>query len=569
MNIKNFEDYISKPVFVKAKAYYHKGWVIDLTKGEEGKWSALVKDKQVYEVQITLKDQYDIIYVHCNCRNKNQMCGHVAAVLYEIDEEIIFGDEEEEEEPYSEEMKQLIYQIPEKELREYILEYASRDQSFRNDLSIDFSDYLPEDIQPKYIRMVSELFEDATDSFGFIDIDDADEVITGIENLFAKAEEHLEKKNPGEAFAIVSAIAPECMEYIESEDDLKEIGNPVQSAFDIIGRILNSNPRSELKKEIFDWLIDLAKQNFPDYYEEYPEELLVRHATTKEHIRKVLQLLDEQLKALPEKQDWFSKHKKEMYLYLKTQLYERTGEQEKADRIINDNLNIIEFRERIVDREIEKGNLQKAIDLTEQGIQIARQQDIRGVVTEWKDRLLSLYQRLNDSNNTRKLAFELFLNTLFNPMEYYEIYKQTFSAAEWSEEKYNVIKKLEKEDEDPPEFGPSGYPLLPMAYIEEGMWNRLIMWMKQSPNIYVLNEYLPYLREKYPEDLLYLFREAILVEARRASKRNEYRNLTAFLDKMGTIPGGKEETKKLAGELMQKYSNRPAMKDELRNAGYL
>ena len=182
--------------------------------------------------------------------------------------------------------------------------------------------------------------------------------------------------------------------------------------------------------------------------------------------------------------------------------------------------------------------------------------------------MLEIYQQQNEKKHIRNLALDLFVNDSFNPEEYYEIYKKTFTEEEWKDEKYRLARQLEEYDEGPPKFGFSDFTPLTIMYVEEQMWDRLIMWIKQSPNIYVLNEYLPYLREKYPNDLLYLFREAILRQAKRASQRNEYRKLTAFLEKMATIPGGKDKAKELADELLQEHSNRPAMQDEFRKAGY-
>ncbi|MFO7822129.1 MAG: hypothetical protein R6V56_08785 [Lentisphaeria bacterium] len=222
----------------------------------------------------------------------------------------------------------------------------------------------------------------------------------------------------------------------------------------------------------------------------------------------------------------------------------------------------------MVDRHLKKGNLQKAIEMIKEGVEIAEKEDLPGVVINWKEQLLNIYQKQKDTTNIRKWALDLFFNSRREPMKYYKIYKNTFNAKEWTNERNRIVQQLLEQEKAPPRFGSYGYTPLTEVYIEEKMWDELFRWVKTSPNIRMLNEYLPYLKNDYASELLPLYRKAIIREAEKASKRNEYKTLTYYIKKMEDIPGGEDQAPELARELINKHSNRPAMKDELRKAGY-
>ena len=53
-----------------------------------------------------------------------------------------------------------------------------------------------------------------------------------------------------------------------------------------------------------------------------------------------------------------------------------------------------------------------------------------------------------------------------------------------------------------------------------------------------------------------------------ANQRKQYRHIIGYLSDLSTYPGGQKAAKELAEYWYVYHRNRPAMKDELRQAGY-
>ena len=568
MNLNNFEDYVSETILERGSEYYHDLAVADLQGLENGQWFAIVEGTKDYQVDVRLDETDEILEYRCTCPYEGEICKHVVAVLYEILE--VSEENESITASANTEWKNLVQKIPEKDLRAFVTEYAAKDRTFRSHLSIKFSDLSGGDKQEKYQELVSDIFKiSQDDEFGFIL--NVSEITDKINPLFSKAEEYLQNNNPEEAFAIASAIAPECINIMDMVDDSNgELGEAIDYSFNIADKILKSDAPAELKEEVFEWLLSQARN--PDYDDygcaDYLEPLIVEHASSTGSIEKALEFIDEQLANITGQNFLFVNIRKSKYLQFKIGLLIESGEHEKADQIINDNLHLSDLRQIMVDRQRKNGNVQKAIDLIKEGLEIAEKDDLSGVIINWKEQLLNIYQEQKDTANIRKWALDLFFNSLREPMKYYKIYKNTFNAKEWTNERNRIVQQLREEEKAPPRLGNYGYTPLTEVYIEEKMWEELFRWVKASPNIRKLNEYLPYLKNDYASELLPLYRKAIIREAEKASKRNEYKAIAYYIKKMENIPGGAGQATELVQELLRKHSNRPAMKDEFRKAGY-
>ncbi len=79
--------------------------------------------------------------------------------------------------------------------------------------------------------------------------------------------------------------------------------------------------------------------------------------------------------------------------------------------------------------------------LRESRLKFSQQKDHPGIVHDWKDQLLSIYQSTNDIIELQKLAIDLFESNT-STIEYYRIYKQTFSINEWPQICEKIIQKM-------------------------------------------------------------------------------------------------------------------------------
>ena len=105
-------------------------------------------------------------------------------------------------------------------------------------------------------------------------------------------------------------------------------------------------------------------------------------------------------------------------------------------------------------------------------------------------------------------------------------------------------------------------------YHFEGMYTELFAELCQHPSFSDFMSYEPDLRQWDPERTLMLYTELLKREMDRACDRMQYRHVAAYLDKLNVYPDGQKAAKALAAYWYVCHKNRPAMKDELKKAGY-
>lgn len=70
------------------------------------------------------------------------------------------------------------------------------------------------------------------------------------------------------------------------------------------------------------------------------------------------------------------------------------------------------------------------------------------------------------------------------------------------------------------------------------------------------------------ERTLKLYTEVLKIEMDRACDRKQHGHVAAYLDKLKAYSDGREEADTLAAYWYVYHKSRPAMKDELKKAGY-
>ncbi len=84
-----------------------------------------------------------------------------------------------------------------------------------------------------------------------------------------------------------------------------------------------------------------------------------------------------------------------------------------------------------------------------------------------------------------------------------------------------------------------------------------------SNSIHTIIKYTDHLKEKFPAELLEYYKAAIEIQAEQTG-RNVYVSLVQFLKQMAKLKGGLSAAKALKVALLDKYRNRPAMKEEFK-----
>jgi hypothetical protein len=353
---------------------------------------------------------------------------------------------------------------------------------------------------------------------------------------------------------------------MESVDDsLGSCSATIGDAFDVVSTIMESEIELSLKDEIFEWVLE---QNNNKMYSDFCcdgslVQLLFTAKGMPDKESRVIDFFDQRYYKAKLMNDFSGEYDMKNALLMKASFLRQCGKAEKADAIVAEHIYIPEFRKQIVNNSLQKNKKAEAIALIKEGISIAEAKDNRGTVRDWKEMLLDIYKREGETTRVRELTLDLYKNSRYD-MKYYREYKSTFNPDEWAKTLPMLISLHAKKDIPHRVF--VNFPYDEAAiYVEEHMWPELFDLVKRHENINAVRQYSEYLAKDYGRELLPLYHDAILQSATRASDRKAYAELARLIKEMANLEGGNVVAANLKATLLQKYSNKPALKDELRN----
>lgn len=566
MKLNDFKKNIPNKIYERGYEYFKEGHVTDLGQHANGDWIAEVEgNSDDYTVEITIDEKNNIRNWYCDCPFDGAICKHTVAVLLSIEEIDSPANPTKKTKRNPPEWVNILTSTPESELRSFILAYAKKHRELQNELIIKLSKSTNEINVGKYQKIIAHTFNTMSERHGYIQYGDTYAAMHPVNNLLEKADEFLQNGNIHEAFSIAAAVAPECIEAIEYMDDSNgQCGGAINEAFEIVDRILNLCKDPQLADTIYDWLHEqIQNKNYDDYgCADELEPLFFYWANNPSRVKIAYQFIDQQLKQNSNTDNWSSQYRTTKYLKYKTRLLEKEGKTAEADQLIDQNLHLSDFRKLKIAQLIKLNDYKAAIDQIKKGISQAEKENYSGIVRQFKDQLLDIYKKQNDTTNIRKTSYELFFENR-DTIDYYRIYKGTFEPAEWKNECEAVIRKLSIKNGK--SFG--GYFFqshLAAVYIEEKMWKNLFNEVKKANSIELTEKYSKYLKNDFSDGLILLYKNSILKYAENTG-RNIYTNIVRYLKNMAKLQGGLSEAKILKDELLEQYKNRRAMKDEFKH----
>lgn len=202
----------------------------------------------------------------------------------------------------------------------------------------------------------------------------------------------------------------------------------------------------------------------------------------------------------------------------------------------------------------EEHDLSKAIELV---LEKRKQERATGwQISDCTKTLLRLLEKAGNREQYEKELRYLVLNLGCRETKYLTQLKYCTLPEEWSGMFAAMLAEAQQ---------PSDRMYL---YHFEGMIDLLFKELTVYPYLGHFHSYEASLRAWDPERTRKLYTEALKREMDTACDRKAYYRIAGYLHELGTYPGGQEEAMKLAAYWHVCHKNRPAMKDELRKAGF-
>lgn len=137
---QQLEGLVSARTLEKGLDHYESGAVSDLKTTECG-YEAVVLGSREYHVEIELNDG-EISGMYCDCpyADDGSFCKHMAAVLFEIDDQEEDETEDEREPSGTYSISQAVGALPEAYLRKLVIELAQRDEALKDQLLSEYEE---------------------------------------------------------------------------------------------------------------------------------------------------------------------------------------------------------------------------------------------------------------------------------------------------------------------------------------------------------------------------------------------------------------------------------------------
>lgn len=579
MNLKNFQQEISRIILQRGKDYYNEGAVIDLEEDEEsGLWNAQVEGSETYQVEVQLGENGEIDAFFCDCPHDADVCKHIVAVFYELKDKvktIKLNPAKTKADALS--FGELLQKVTLSQLREFVKLYAQDDKNFKIQFELHFANKDEKvDVEKKYTDLVKKAIRSGM-SHGFVDYYSSGDLSGKVDAFLEKAWEAVEKQDFKDASNIARVVLKQLINDVipNADDSDGVIGDSITDAISILSTIVESELSTrELKENIHDFLAnELTNENYFDYGD-FGEECFEIFRYLSVQLNRTEAFLALSYRPGRKRTElWADNYQAEYFIKQTILFFKEIGNEVEAEKLIRQHMDIVEVRQGVVEEAIDRKEYAEAKELIYQGIVLAQKREHPGTISEWQKMLLRIADLEGDLVMQRHFNLLFAFEYGFNP-EYYKNWKKTFPQTQWETEFEGLIRKMVNEIELEAEkrldnhwWSKSSAMLDKLApvYVEEKQWDKLYQLVEGYPNLEALLNYMKYLAKDYQPEITDLLYPALLIAGDRADSRSGYAKIASYMVQiMRFMPASRGRMLEAAQVLRTKYRRRSAMLDELK-----
>lgn len=539
-------------ILERGKLYFESGAVLSINKTEDG-YKAVVEGSEDYNVSIDVDECGEFIDADCDYpySEAGNYCKHEAAVLYAIENEFddyeMSSGKESIEQPL-ESLDSVISSMSEEDLRAFVSEAATAWKPVRDYLYSLYSDALPEgysdEIMAEARVCISEIKEGISNDEYYDDWNDYSgyDVVSSLRKLQSIADEKLlplvsGKKLFRTSFSLALNILCQIPfavlnDYGYGLEDLMDSYSHILAESYVFAADKDKNAMEAEALEIY------RNKKLSSSFVSILRAFLI-------DIVKNMEVAEMELKAALERlvQDPESSENAEIAFSSMKVLG-------KSDDEIAAFYDKFQYSWAVVDKYadvlISEGKTEKAISVIQAYRNEYHEYEIR-----ISEKLLGIYREQKAFNKlSDELVYRIFTVGHFTLEHIHEL-KNHASESEWHELYERIVE--------------SGYASTRLLFEEED-YNRLMAYCEKVERIE--RDYVVKLSEIYPDRVIAILDKNLSTDEKFMNSRNAYKSYAVSLKSVGKFNGGEELQQKHLQDVIRRFPNRPALKDELRKAGF-
>ena len=528
----NWRDLFKPWILERGQAYFECGQVTELE--DDGNLvRAEVSGSQVYHVEIRRSGKR-VERMSCDCpyADKDENCKHMAAVLYALEDRSA-----QQRTGCRLEWQVALEKLTEEQMRTLLRSMAEGDGS----------------LQDRIVRLVAgpgtepsqwqddleQIILDHSDYRGWLSYDRAYHCMMDIVEYLEESLIPLliEGKLLDAAKLVMTVYGMAFSQDMDDSDGgLSHVSDACREALRKI--LYLAEPQQERK--IFYMLHEFLEGSDWDYGSDDLEELILSLNWSEELQQKNLQYLDNNLDS------W--------RMARRAELMERMGASKAEIIAWWEQFRGSDDTYRPLLRLYEEHDLPKAIELVREHRK--NEKNTPWQMVDYTKTLLGLLEKAGEQAEYEKELRHLVLDRKCQEREYVSQLKTITPPEQWSAIFESLMADAKRSSDR-------------MAlYHFEGMMEELFAELCRHPSFGSFQCYAAELREWNPAWTRTYYVEILKREMDAANQRKQYRHIIGYLSDLSTYPGGQKAAKELAEYWYVYHRNRPAMKDELRQAGY-
>ena len=558
-----WENYFEPHILERGWQYARSGAVHHIIRKNDV-IEAVVEGTEFYKVKINYDGHY-VRDAYCSCpyAADGNYCKHMAAVLYEIDNDGKDGYEFSEtgfEEIFSEDdelisIDELISKADRSLLERILVNLAAGDEQNESRIRVMLAGVNTTSDIDELEREIDNIFNAYSDRGGYINyhsaMDFCDDLISYLES---KTNQLFDNEQYYDAFELAKYAFIELSDC--DIDDDGQIAMISDVCYKIWQRAVSGSSDAE-RQLIKNWFQEHSDDGtVVDYMEDTLQDFLRYELASKDELKEEIEQLDKLIEESADSskcQSVFTSH----YGYaieaieLRMILMKRLGASEdEIDSFRRKYMNFQSVRQYYVKKAQEEGDAEEEIRLLKQGKKLDSESAY--LVHSYSQRLIELYHEQKDYQQEKAERREDFLAYQLSTIEDFRGYRKMCSEDEWEKEKSVLIKSR------------SDVSRQCELYAEEGMKPDLYeLIFTQENKLNYLNKYGFLLAEEYSGPILQEYFAYVSGIAEHARNRSAYDGLIRYLRRMKQYTGGTEIVKNLCKTWILKYPTRKVLVQEL------
>lgn len=451
-------------------------------------------------------------------------------------------------------VKDVLKQIPEVELRAFVSRQLGNQEVLGNFMT-DFKKYFMQgDSADAYVSQLINAFLEAEDG-------DEDWMTFCRQSHLAStvreiAEAAVELRDAGnyegaiDIFFTILEYGVECINH--NDDSMGHLGGIMDDG--IQGLFALADPKNctldDYSREAFmDRCWTCIEENAFAGWDWHTDmyELLIALANCEEEYEDIMECLDNDGCF---KSDW----DKRTQVKMKRELLLKWKGADAARKMMMQNLQIQEFREKAIIEAISANDFQRAYQLTLDGIALDKKER-PGIVPTWNHWMVRVAQKEGNHELIVKYASLLYLDPFDQRDDFYALLKKEVPADEWD----GFVQKLAKQALDRND----GRKYADLCSREK--WtDKLMEYVRMSKSIYALNQYESQLLKDYREEIIAMYIDYAnqLMANSYNRNRNTYKEMCRHMNHAIQL-GGNDQVKDNIEQLRVNYKRCRVLMEEL------